>query len=176
MLRDEDVHNVRSSVTMRQIAEMYGYKVTRSGFISCPFHGEDKHPSMKVYDGDRGYNCFVCHRGGDIINFVKEHDGLDFEPAVRLIANYFGIPVSDGEKKLSQADRERIQKRKAEREAKQREEKERQQRLTYLSERLRILEAIQSRCEPLSYVWCGAEQNKVKHQHEWEELFNAIDF
>ena len=42
---------VKGNVTVRQAAELYGFKITKSGLISCIFHN-DKTPSMKV---DRRY-------------------------------------------------------------------------------------------------------------------------
>ena len=174
-MTDLDVQNIRSSVTMRDLAAMYGYEVNRSGFIRCPFHGEDKHPSLKVYDGDRGWWCFVCNEGGDIFDFVMKHDGLEFPKAVERIAEMAGIPISNCRSGLSNEDRARIQQRKAEREEKARAKEERQQRLNVLSDRIRILESIKDRCEPLSYVWCGADRNIFKLQREWDYLFSIQD-
>ena len=174
-MTDLDVQNIRSSVTMRDLATMYGYEVNRSGFIRCPFHGEDKHPSLKVYDGDRGWWCFVCNEGGDIFDFVMKHDGLEFPKAVERIAEMAGIPISNGRSGLSDEDRARIRQRKAEREEKARAKEERQQRLNILSDRIRILESIKDRCEPLSYVWCGADRNIFKLQREWDYLFSIQD-
>lgn len=38
---------VKQSVTTKQAAEYYNYRVNRSGKIACPFHN-DRTPSMKV--------------------------------------------------------------------------------------------------------------------------------
>ena len=38
---------VKSNVTTRQAAEMYGIRVNRHSMAVCPFHNE-KNPSMKV--------------------------------------------------------------------------------------------------------------------------------
>lgn len=175
-MQQDDVQNIRSSVTMRQLAAMYGYEVNRSGMMRCPFHGEDRHPSLKVYDGDRGWWCFVCNKGGDIFDFVMAHDGLEFPKAVERIAEMAGIPISDGKNGLSEEDKARIRKRKAEREAAERAKEERNQRMIEISERIRILEAIRARCEPLSYVWSGAEENLIKLQKEWEYLFQEQEY
>lgn len=175
-MQQDDVQNIRSSVTMRQLAAMYGYEVNRSGMMRCPFHGEDKHPSLKVYDGERGWYCFVCNEGGDIFDFAMRHDGLEFPRAVERIAYMAGIPVSDGKNGLSEEDKARIRKRKAEREAAERAKEERNQRMIEISERIRILEAIRARCEPLSYVWSGAEENLIKLQKEWEYLFQEQEY
>lgn len=171
MLRDGDSELVRQTVTMRQLAEMYGYSVNRSGMMSCPFHGEDKHPSMKVYEGTRGWYCFVCNRGGDIFDFVMQHDNLEFPKAVSRIAEMFGIPLSNTDSGLSDEDKARIRKRKAEREAAEREREQRNLRMVELSNKIHILEDIKSRCEPLSDVWYGAEENIINMSREWEYLF-----
>ena len=175
-MQQDDVQNIRSSVTMRQLADMYGYKVNRSGMMRCPFHGEDKHPSLKVYDGERGWYCFVCNEGGDIFDFAMKHDGLEFPKAVERIADMAGIPVSDRKNGLSEEDKARIRRRKEEREAAERAKEERNQRMIEISERIRILEAIRARCEPLSYVWSGAEENLIKLQKEWEYLFQEQEY
>lgn len=170
-MQQDDVQNIRSSVTMRQLVAMYGYEVNRSGMMRCPFHGEDRHPSLKVYDGDRGWWCFVCNEGGDIFDFVMKHDGLEFPKAVERIAEMAGIPLLNGSS-LSQADKDRIRQRKEEREAAESAKEQRNQRMVELSDKIRILEAIKERCEPLSYVWCGAEENITRLSREWDYLFS----
>lgn len=170
-----DIDNIKSSVTMAQLASMYGYEVNRSGFMLCPFHA-DTSPSMKVYDGDRGFCCFVCDEAGDIFDFVKKHDGLDFPKAAQRIADLFGIPVSDGRKtSMTKEDIARIKQRKAEREAKEKAKNENEKRLYELSDKIRFFKEIQSRCEPLSYVWCGAEENIIELEREWEYRFEKMN-
>ena len=39
---------------------------------TCPFH-PDKHPSMTVSPSRQTYKCFVCGKGGDVIQFVQDH-------------------------------------------------------------------------------------------------------
>ncbi|MBQ7712747.1 MAG: DNA primase [Clostridia bacterium] len=51
----------------------------------CPFHHE-KTPSFTV-DREQGfYKCFGCGKGGDVITFVMEAEGLGFYDAVKLLA------------------------------------------------------------------------------------------
>lgn len=41
------------------------------GTVRCPFHGEDKHPSLSV-DLDRGlFHCFSCGVGGGVKKFAE---------------------------------------------------------------------------------------------------------
>jgi len=58
----------------------------------CPFHDE-KTPSFSI-DPEKGlFYCFGCSKGGDIISFVMELDGLTFPEAVEQLARRFGVPL-----------------------------------------------------------------------------------
>jgi hypothetical protein len=46
---------------------LLGREVDSAGNVLCPFHTEVE-PSLHVYDGDRGWFCFGCGRGGSIID------------------------------------------------------------------------------------------------------------
>ena len=80
---------IRDSVTMDRILDLYGYRA-KHGFMCCPFHGE-KAPSLKVYPKTGGWHCFGCGRGGSVIDFVMEHEGVDFRTAVRAIDHALGL-------------------------------------------------------------------------------------
>jgi DNA primase len=58
----------------------------------CPFH-EEKTPSFSVNPVDKLYYCFGCGRGGDVISFVRETEGLDFVGAVEWLAERFHVPI-----------------------------------------------------------------------------------
>lgn len=172
MIRDEDVEAVKSAVNMVQLAQAYGFRVNRKGFMLCPFHG-DKNPSMKVYSGyltHDGFYCWSCAKHGDIIRFVREYEGLDFEQAVRRIAGMFGIPVSNGE--LTKEDRRRIDERRARLEAEAWREKDRVQVLADLAVQIRWLEKSAEVLPPMSEAWCGAQDLLAKTRGEWEDLFS----
>ncbi len=170
MINVEDVELVRSSVSAIDLVTRYGYKVTRSGYIKCPFHS-DGNPSCRVYQGDKGYYCFSCHAGGDVIDFVRRHDGLDFEPAVRKIAGMCGVMLSDGQMSLSNKDRQRILAQKQKREAAEKERKANQERLRSISRQLHKLYALQLEFEPLGAVWCSVQRAIEKLEWEWAYLF-----
>jgi DNA primase len=74
---------------MVHVAERYGFQVER-GKIVCPFH-DDTRPSCYVYPGDRGYYCFACNAGGDIINFTARLFGLEYAEAAARLAGDMGI-------------------------------------------------------------------------------------
>lgn len=78
---------VKQSVTTRQAAEFYGFRVNRAGMIACPFHN-DRTPSMKV---DKRFHCFGCGADGDVIDFVSRLYGISSLEAAQKIASDFGI-------------------------------------------------------------------------------------
>lgn len=80
---------------MRHVAEYYGFPVSRKGICRCPFH-DDEHPSMKIYDDDKGYYCFSCGEGGDVIKFVSRLYGLRNEEACRKLIADFALPIKTG--------------------------------------------------------------------------------
>jgi DNA primase len=62
----------------------------------CPFHDE-KTPSFSITP-DRGiYKCFGCGKSGDSINFIMEHDGLNYIEAIRHLATRYGIEIIEDE-------------------------------------------------------------------------------
>jgi DNA primase len=58
----------------------------------CPFH-EEKTPSFSVNPVEKLYYCFGCGKGGDVISFVRETEGLDFVGAVEWLADRFRVPI-----------------------------------------------------------------------------------
>ena len=58
----------------------------------CPFHDE-RTPSFSVNPVDKLFYCFGCGKGGDMIAFVREMQGLDFAGAIEWLADRFRIPV-----------------------------------------------------------------------------------
>jgi DNA primase len=58
----------------------------------CPFH-EERTPSFSVNAVDKLFYCFGCGKGGDLITFVKETEGLDFAGAVESLAERYRIAL-----------------------------------------------------------------------------------
>jgi DNA primase len=58
----------------------------------CPFH-EERTPSFSVNPSLGLYHCFGCHKGGDVIRFVQETQGLDFAGAIEWLAERFRVEL-----------------------------------------------------------------------------------
>ena len=65
-------------------------------FGLCPFHGE-KTASFSVSPDKGIYYCFGCHKGGGVINFQMEVEGLSYPDAVRALAKRAGMAVPEDE-------------------------------------------------------------------------------
>ncbi len=65
-------------------------------FGLCPFHGE-KTASFSVAPDKGIYYCFGCHKGGGVINFQMEVEGLSYPDAVRALAKRSGMTVPEDE-------------------------------------------------------------------------------
>src|SRR5216683_2352899 len=58
----------------------------------CPFH-DDHRPSFDVDPRRQRYRCWSCQKNGDVIDFVQEHERVDFREALELLARRAGITL-----------------------------------------------------------------------------------
>jgi DNA primase len=58
----------------------------------CPFHNE-KTPSFIVSPERQTFHCFGCGKGGSVIDFVMEHDHIDFVEALEFLADKAGVKL-----------------------------------------------------------------------------------
>jgi DNA primase len=96
LIGEDDIREVKARL---DICELIGERVTlrRKGRVFwglCPFHGE-KTGSFKVDPTTGLYYCFGCGESGDAITFVMKTDGLDFNDAVRLLADRTHYELSE---------------------------------------------------------------------------------
>ena len=81
-------------------------KKTGSDYVcNCPFHSE-KTPSCHIYMSTQSFFCFGCGAAGDVINFIRLYEHLDYVESVKYLAQRAGIPLpedggDDGARKRS---------------------------------------------------------------------------
>ena len=73
----------------------------------CPFHGE-KTPSFTVSPEKQFYHCFGCGAHGTAINFLMEHEGLQFIEAIEVLANRLGLEVTTENGTQHQSDHHKL--------------------------------------------------------------------
>lgn len=62
----------------------------------CPFHNE-KTPSFTVSPSKGIYKCFGCGNGGNVVNFIKEHEHLSYPEALKFLAGKYSIEIVEKE-------------------------------------------------------------------------------
>jgi DNA primase len=94
-IKDSSVRDVVAAADMVEVvsARTPLRRASASRFTGrCPFH-EEKTPSFSVNPVEKLYYCFGCGKGGDVISFVRETEGLDFVGAVEWLADRFRVPI-----------------------------------------------------------------------------------
>lgn len=89
-MHNPTAENIRQSVSTKMLMEAAGIEVNRQGFSVCPLHHE-KTASLKVYNGSRGWWCFGCQTGGDVIDLARHLWGIDFRQAIVRIDSMFSL-------------------------------------------------------------------------------------
>ena len=89
----EAAQHIKEFVPVSRVLSLYGYTLSRDGFMRCPFHSGDRTASLKVYDRRprRGWYCFGCHAGGSVIDFVMLHESCGFVTAVKAIDHHLSL-------------------------------------------------------------------------------------
>src|ERR687894_754026 len=89
--------SIEAVVAAADMVDVVGARtqLRRSGsrFVGrCPFH-EERTPSFSVNAVEKLYYCFGCGKGGDLIGYVRESEGLDFAEAVEWLADRTGVQL-----------------------------------------------------------------------------------
>lgn len=59
---------------------------------TCPFCGKAKH---FYFSSEKAvYNCFSCQKSGDWLNYMEEHQRLDFRQALEILADAAGVELA----------------------------------------------------------------------------------
>ena len=69
--------------------------LTRSGSkfkALCPFH-DDHNPSLELNPDRQSFKCWVCGAGGDVFDFVKDYERVEFPEALRMLAERAGVTL-----------------------------------------------------------------------------------
>jgi DNA primase len=71
----------------------------------CPFHHE-KTPSFTVSPAKGIYKCFGCGKGGNVVNFVMDHEQTDYVNALKYLAKKYHIEIVEEERSAAQVEQE----------------------------------------------------------------------
>ena len=155
------VEEIKQNTTMQEILNQYSIKV-RNNMCSCPFHGDDKHPSMKVFRD--GANCFTCGWNGDMFKFVQDMEHCSFKDAFLRLGGHYEHESKQKRKVLGI-------KYKRERERRAREARFQQDFKLLMSKSITKCREIISESEPLSDRWCAAQIELEKLLYAWSTKY-----
>lgn len=157
------LEEIKECTTMQDVLNERGLS-TRRGMMSCPFHGKDSNPSMRIYKD--GYHCFACGANGDVVSFVQKYDGVTFKEAFLSLGGTYSNNLSNRSKILSKIKRQRAMEER--RIALKKEEAF--NRTVY--ETLTIARTVANVYEPFSDGWCDAMNIKQYLETVIEYLIN----
>lgn len=103
------LQDLRDNSDILSVAQNY-VELKRSGSTyscRCPFHTE-KTPSCHFYQQTQSFYCFGCGAGGDVINFIRLIENLDYMEAVRFLAQRAGMPMPEDADDQTSQKRRRI--------------------------------------------------------------------
>ena len=158
---------IKDTTTMYTVLERCGLKANRSGMMSCPFHGADRRPSMKIYKD--GYNCFACGSHGDVFGFVMEYEHVDFPTAFQILGGSYSSGTKEERKKASIMVRRRKLQAESRKLRKTRKELYAKQLNTDITECRELLE----KQEPMSDAWADTMHKlcRLLQMKEWEDTY-----
>ena len=58
----------------------------------CPWH-DDHNPSLELNPDRQSFKCWVCGVGGDVFDFVKRIERVEFPEALRMLAERAGVAL-----------------------------------------------------------------------------------
>ena len=110
-IKDQSVRDVVAAANIVDVVSLRTSLRKSSGtryMGRCPFH-EERSPSFSVNADLNLYHCFGCGKGGDVVTFVRETEGLDFVGAIEWLAERFRVPLEyeESSPQLDEARRRR---------------------------------------------------------------------
>ncbi len=89
-LPDETLTRIKKEVSLVRLAEAKGFELKPHGkhyAIHCPFHENDKTPSLIITPDKNLFHCPACGAKGSPIDWVMKIEGVSTRHALELLAN-----------------------------------------------------------------------------------------
>lgn len=109
----KSIDELKQKIPLSQVFEWIGanvvYKSGHNGQVMayCPFCDDatSRNPACSINDEIGLFNCFRCHRSGDAITAVMNHEDCTFTEAVEALSQHFDIPIEYNEEESEQASK-----------------------------------------------------------------------
>ncbi len=93
---EKTLNEIRRKHPIKEIVERY-VSLTKKGedyWGLCPFH-PDNNASMSVSTKLDMFQCFACHKAGNVFNFIANIENISYGDAIRLLAKEDGYEVGN---------------------------------------------------------------------------------
>jgi DNA primase catalytic core len=90
-----DFNQIKKMVDVAAVIQSYGVTLKKEGkdYVGlCPFHLDNKKPSLRVTPGKGLWHCMTCDAAGNAIQFVARKEGIDDKAAAfKLLTTLPGV-------------------------------------------------------------------------------------
>src|SRR3989344_8835095 len=105
---DSPIDEIKSKLSITDVIQDF-VQLKKSGTNYkglCPFHGE-KTPSLMVSPGKQIWHCFGCGLGGDIFEFIKQIENVEFAESLKILADRAGVELKKPTVQQIQTDKKK---------------------------------------------------------------------
>jgi hypothetical protein len=92
----EGIEHIKQANELSSVVAERGVELKRKGkqlVARCPFHRDEKTPSLTLTPSKGLFHCFGCGAAGDVIGFVTKHDKVSFGRALETLAKRAGLQL-----------------------------------------------------------------------------------
>ena len=110
-LSDEAVTRIKREVSLVRLVESQGYKLHRHGkhySVHCPFHENDKTPSLIITPDVNLFHCPACGAKGSVIDWVMKTEGLAFREVVLKLGKELPSVATQSDQNKKQPSKKKI--------------------------------------------------------------------
>ena len=82
----DQVQEIKNKLNIVDVIREYIPQMKQAGTnwkALCPFHTE-KTPSFMISEDKQFWHCFGCGEGGDVFEFIKKIENVDFSESLRM--------------------------------------------------------------------------------------------
>lgn len=93
----ELIKDIATTSILDVVGDFVKLKKNGSQYVGLSPFANERTPSFYVKPSKGMYKCFSTGKGGDIINFLQECQGWEFNDAVRYLAKKFSVSLEDND-------------------------------------------------------------------------------